>query len=136
MSFLDYYLLTSYMNDPGSRENPFFTIFWICVQGPNVWVLLLITFQLPNRRYLRVRANKNRVETRILILPHWFSWFFSNYIFFSVKKATYFYSLYSFYTVTGDLFTFGLQSHPLNFERLESCTFKKCHIFVILMQFL
>ena len=71
-----------------------------------------------------------------LILWDWFSWVFSDYIFFSVKKATYFCCLYSFYTVTGDLFTFGIQSHPLNFECLESCTFKKCHIFVMLMQFL
>ena len=76
------------------------------------------------------------IKIRILILPHWFSWFFTNYIFFLVKKATYLYCLYSFYTVTGDLFTFGIQSHPLNFECLESCTFKKCHIFVMLMQFL
>ena len=92
-------------------------------------------------KFLRVWHAKmifigSTLHFRILILPHWFSWFFTNYIFFLVKKATYLYCLYSFYTVTGDLFTFGIQSHPLNFECLESCTFKKCHIFVMLVQFL
>jgi len=59
--------------------------------------------------------------------------FFQLYLFFG--KKSHIFTLFV-HTVTGDLFTFGIQSHPLNFECLESCTFKKCHIFVMLMQFL
>ena len=94
----------------------------------NLITSIIVATMLFQFVYVTLKQNSHSATLIFLI-------FFQLYLFFG-KKATYLYCLYSFYTVTGELFTFGIQNHPLYFEHLESCTFKKCRIFVMLMQFL
>ena len=89
---------------------------------------------------LDCRNPTDRMKGRLLIQPHRFSWFFFQlYLFFSKKSHIFILFVQFLYSNRWLVYfwnTESLQSYPLNFECLESCTFKKCHIFVMLMHFL